>query len=119
MAITTKTELNAILKEAGFGSIKRQGKVLRDGGKIVKGIMLGSTGPMSISSPQYENLRKLARELLQEDLHIKTQETDYVVLECNKFTVSLYICSTRSYPVSEGYDPMYLTHYAQVTVKAK
>lgn len=117
----TKTEINKILKELGYGNMRRNNnKIVKDhAGKMLKGIWLANKSPMSITSPEYGNFDKLLNSLLQHFSIVEKHHSTFYTLKshCGKHKMIILMQEFNSYPMSENMDPYYLTKYASITVQ--
>mgnify|MGYP001551875006 CR=1 FL=1 len=120
---TTKTEVNAILKEQGFGFVKVGSTYMQPGKKHssgAKGIEGGSRGPMTSSSAHLDHNREAETKLKNAliDLCERYQEhpsglVTYTFLDAKgkefeyKFKWELF----PTYFPSQGYDPAYQTYW--------
>lgn len=116
-----KSELNAFIKEQGYGSMRNGNRdIVRTypEKKIIKGVVLGSTGPLSTTCPQYNRLANLVREFLLKGFTFVHNDSDFAVLEDDKYKISFYIRQFKTYP-GQGLDPSYVTHYTNINVETK
>jgi len=119
--MTTKTEVNAILKEAGLGFVKMDAdacgfdtKCVKDhDGKRIKGIHLSSHSPMDVTSAASDRVRNRTNEVHNRLSHLKQVNGSYVVEETARTITTLYLATERhrSYARSVGYDNGYQSSY--------
>ena len=116
-----KTEINKVLKEAGYGNIKVQDGSWSDGkcytnyeGKRVKGIKGGSVGPTTVTSAYQEKndeiINSVTKNLIEAGMK---EEGNNLVSENGKIKLSLMVTYFPTYTRSAGYDDAYETAYIQ------
>lgn len=121
----SKTQVNAILKEAGLafikisdGSMYESGKCMVDhAGKRMKGIYLSSHSPMDVTSAASERIAANKQAVFNKLQHLKTDAGRYVVAETSKTITYLYLATerlrtySRKANLDEGYQTSYLVPY--------
>lgn len=115
----TKSEINAILKDLGYGSMKMRAglyetpKCARNRqGKMIKGIWCGDVGPTTVTSPHLNGYEKVVREFCNKvcgrvDDSLSTHDLKVVAFGDNLVSFTL-----SSYPYGGDYD----RYYAIVTI---
>ena len=121
----TKTELNALLKTLGYGSMRYssnvsyvKGPIIKRHDKILKGIKIGSSGPYSTSD--YTSNTNNVIKALQEngfELNVSTHMGNHI-LSNDKFEISLFQDECRAY-ANRDMDPSYKHIFLTVTIKNK
>lgn len=114
----TKTELNKILKSAGFNTIHRsRNRIVRSrDNKVIKGFPLGETGPFTTTDPVGMSFNSLLRTLQKSGLTITERNDTLVYLAAGAYKVILVVQSVPTY-VGVEMDPDYETHYAAVRIE--
>lgn len=117
----TKSEINAILKEIGYGSMKMRAgfyetpKCARDRqGKMIKGIWCGDVGPTTVTSPHLTGYENVVREFCKKvggrvDESLSSYEMKVVAFGGG----NLVSFALNSYPYGGDYD----RYYATVTIR--
>ena len=117
-----KSDINRVLKEAGYGFIKVQTgdwakpeKCLTGfDNKRVKGIRAGSVGPTTVTSAYQERNQEVISEVTNALKDIGMVEKDNVLVSPDgKIKLALGITDFPKYTRSAGYDDAYRNFYIQ------
>jgi hypothetical protein len=115
-----KSDVNKVLKEAGYGFIKVQTgdwakpeKCLTGfDGKRVKGIKGGSVGPTTVTSAYQERNQQVISEVTSSLKDIgMVEKDDCLVSPDGKISLSLGLVDYPQYTRSAGYDDAYRNYY--------
>lgn len=116
----TKSEINAILKDLGYGSMKlRAGmyetpKCARDRqGKMIKGIWCGDVGPTTVTSPHLNGFDNVVRGFCQKVGGRVDESLSCDTMKVIAFGDNLVSFILSSYQIGGDYD----RYYSIVTIR--